>query len=66
MKKDFNNDNSKKLIIGVSILFCTVILIIGATNMFNSLDPAVKDRVKFSAYIGLPNESEIKKLLFFI
>lgn len=40
------------------------ILIIGATNMYNSLDPAVKDRVKFSAYIGLPNESEIKKLLF--
>ena len=39
------------------------ILIIGATNMYNSLDPAVKDRVKFSAYIGLPNESEIKKLL---
>lgn len=39
------------------------ILIIGATNMYNSLDPAIKDRVKFSAYIGLPNESEIKKLL---
>ena len=31
MEKDFNNDNSKKLIIGVSILFCTVILIIGAS-----------------------------------
>lgn len=39
------------------------IIIIGATNMYNSLDPAVKDRVKFSAYIGLPNKSEIKKLL---
>ena len=31
MEKDFNHDNSKKLIIGVSILFCTVILIIGAS-----------------------------------
>ena len=28
------NNNSKKLIIGISILFCTVILIIGATTAF--------------------------------
>ena len=34
MERDFNNDNSKKLIIGVSILFCTVILIIGATTAY--------------------------------
>ena len=34
MERDFNNDNSKKLIIGVSILFCTVILIIGSTTAF--------------------------------
>ena len=34
MEKDFNNDNSKKLITGVSILFCTVILIIGGTIAF--------------------------------
>ena len=30
----FKNDNSKKLIIGISILFCTVILIIGGTLAF--------------------------------
>ena len=32
--KEFKNDNSKKLIMGVSILFCTVILIIGTTLAF--------------------------------
>ena len=31
MEKDFNDDNGKKLIIGISVLFCTVILIIGAS-----------------------------------
>ena len=39
------------------------ILIIGATNMFDSLDPAVVRRIKFRPYIGLPNETDIKKLL---
>ena len=39
------------------------ILIIGATNMFDSLDPAVIRRIKFKPYIGLPNENDIKKLL---
>ena len=34
MEKDFNNDNSKKIIMGVSILFCTIILIIGTTLAF--------------------------------
>ena len=39
------------------------ILVVGATNMFDSLDPAVIDRIKFSAYVGLPKEEEIEKLL---
>lgn len=39
------------------------ILIIGATNMYELLDKAVKRRVKYEAYIGLPNQDEIKKLL---
>lgn len=39
------------------------ILIIGATNMYNALDPAITRRIKFKPYIGLPNESDIKKLL---
>ena len=34
MKDELNINNSKKLIIGISILFCTVILIIGATTAF--------------------------------
>ena len=34
MKKELNTNDSKKLIIGVSILFCTVIFIIGATTAF--------------------------------
>lgn len=33
-EKDFNVNNSNKLIIGVSILFCTVILIIGASTAY--------------------------------
>ena len=33
-EKEINTDNSKKLIIGVSILFCTVILIIGTTTAY--------------------------------
>ena len=32
--KELNTNNSKKLIIGVSILFCAVILIIGATTAY--------------------------------
>ncbi len=39
------------------------ILVIGATNMYNSLDSALIRRIKFGAYIGLPSEEEIKKLL---
>ena len=34
MEKELNINNSKKLIIGVSILFCTIILIIGTTLAF--------------------------------
>ena len=39
------------------------IIIVGATNMYELLDKAVKRRVKYEAYIGLPNQDEIKKLL---
>lgn len=39
------------------------IMVIGATNMYDTIDSAVKRRADFSAYIGLPNEKEIKKLL---
>ena len=39
------------------------IMIIGATNMFDIIDPAVKRRVDLSAYIGLPNKDEINELL---
>lgn len=39
------------------------ILIIGATNMFDSLDPAAKRRVEMNGYIGLPKENEIKEIL---
>ena len=34
MKKELNTNNSKKLIIGISILFCAVILIVGATTAY--------------------------------
>ena len=34
MENGLNTNNSKKLIIGVSILFCVVILIIGGTFAF--------------------------------
>ena len=33
-EKEINNNNSKKLYVGISILFCTVILIIGATTAY--------------------------------
>jgi len=39
------------------------ILVIGATNMFDSLDPAAKRRVDMTCYIGLPKEEEISELL---
>ena len=34
------------------------IIIIGATNMYDLLDSAVKDRAKMQVYIGLPNDDE--------
>lgn len=34
MEKELNINNSKKLIIGISVFFCTVILIIGATTAY--------------------------------
>lgn len=39
------------------------VLIIGATNMYNLIDPAVKRRADFEAYIGLPDSKDIEKLL---
>ena len=39
------------------------ILIIGATNMYNLLDPAATRRIEYKAYIGLPNEQDIALLL---
>lgn len=39
------------------------IIVIGATNMYTSLDPAAKRRVDMTCYVGLPKEGEIAKLL---
>lgn len=39
------------------------IVIIGATNMFDIIDPAAKRRIDMNAYVGLPNKEEITKLL---
>ena len=39
------------------------VIIIGATNMYNLIDPAAKRRINLEAYVGLPNQEEIKKLL---
>ena len=39
------------------------IMIIGATNMYNSLDAAAVRRIKFKSYIGLPKQEDIQKLL---
>lgn len=39
------------------------IIIIGATNMFDIIDPAAKRRIDMNAYVGLPNKEEITKLL---
>ncbi len=39
------------------------IMIIGATNMYNSLDAAAVRRIKFKSYIGLPKQKDIQKLL---
>lgn len=39
------------------------IIIIGATNMYDSLDSAVKRRINLNSYIGLPDKEEIKILL---
>lgn len=39
------------------------IIIIGATNMFDVIDPAAKRRIDMNAYVGLPNKQEIAKLL---
>ncbi len=39
------------------------IIIIGATNMYDSLDSAVKRRINLNSYIGLPDKEEIKTLL---
>ena len=36
---------------------------IGATNMFDAIDPAAKRRIDLNAYVGLPNKEEIIKLL---
>jgi len=38
------------------------IVIIGATNMYDSIDPAAKRRIEISAYIGLPDKEDIQKL----
>ena len=34
MKKELNTNNSKKLIIGVSILFCAIVLVVGTSLAF--------------------------------
>lgn len=39
------------------------IIIIGATNVYDLIDPAVKDRAKIKVYIGLPNDKERAVLL---
>ncbi len=39
------------------------IIIIGATNMYDTIDKAVKRRIEMNAYIGLPNKEEINTLL---
>lgn len=39
------------------------VIIIGATNMFNLIDPAAKRRVDIEAYVGLPDREEVSELL---
>ncbi|MBR1616648.1 ATP-binding protein, partial [bacterium] len=39
------------------------IIIIGATNRYDALDGAVKDRVEQRAYMGLPDDDERKELI---
>ena len=39
------------------------IIIIGATNMYDTIDKAVKRRIDMNAYIGLPKKEEIALLL---
>ncbi|MBR2069722.1 MAG: ATP-binding protein [Candidatus Gastranaerophilales bacterium] len=39
------------------------IIIIGATNMYDLIDPAIKDRAKLELYVGLPDDDERMELL---
>lgn len=39
------------------------ILVIGATNMYNFIDPAITRRSEMKQYIGLPDEKDIAVLL---
>lgn len=39
------------------------ILLVGATNRKDSLDPALISRFKYSQYFRLPNEIEISKIV---
>ena len=39
------------------------VVIIGATNMYNLIDPAAKRRVELEAYIGLPDKKETGELI---
>jgi len=39
------------------------IIILGATNMYDLIDPAIKDRAKLELYVGLPNNEERAELL---
>ena len=66
LEKDNNKNNSKKLIIGISILFCTVILIIGTSlAFFTQSDSATTGNIVSSndnnAYI---NYIEEKSMMF--
>ena len=39
------------------------IIVIGATNMYSLVDPAIKDRAKLELYVGLPNDEERMELI---
>ena len=39
------------------------IIVIGATNMYDLIDPAVKDRAELELYIGLPNDDEREEII---
>ena len=39
------------------------IIVIGATNMYDLIAPAVKDRAELELYIGLPNDDEREEII---